>query len=48
MIRIYLALCLLGASGLLLIATGVPVLIHAGAIEAAVALIGLHAHYTQE
>lgn len=48
MIRIYLALFLLGLTGVGLIATHIPVVEHLGIVEVALAIVGLKAHYTQE
>lgn len=48
MIRIYLALFLLGLTGVGLIATHIPVVEHLGIVEVALAAIGLHAHFTHQ
>lgn len=48
MIRVYLALFLLLLSGASLCATGDPILKPIGTDEFLAALVGLHAHYTQE
>ena len=47
MIRVYLAL-FLQLSGASLYASGDPLLKPIGAVEIIAALLGLHAHYTQE
>jgi len=47
-IRVYVALFLLLLSGASLYATGHPILKPIGAVEILAALLGLHAHFTQE